>query len=87
VHRLALTFAFGAMLGAGLPAPGLYAAIGLGLAAVGAGWVGYTQRKTSGASRILSAAALSVGALGFLLGTVRVVIALAAIDRIDRMLG
>jgi hypothetical protein len=87
VHRLALTLAFGAMLAAGLPSPGLYVAIGLGIAAIGCGWVGFSERRASGARRIACAAALGIGILGFLLGAIRVVIALAAIDRIDRMLG
>ncbi|MDB4954361.1 MAG: hypothetical protein JWO36_1930 [Myxococcales bacterium] len=87
MHRLALTLAFGAMFAAGLPSPGLFAAIGLGLAAIGCGWVGYARRAAPGATRIASAAAVTVGTLGLLLGAARVVIALAAIDRIDRMLG
>jgi hypothetical protein len=87
VHRLALTLAFGAMFAAGLPSPGLFVAIGLGIAAIGCGIVGYARRGAPGSTRIASAAAITVGTLGFLLGSIRVVIALAAIDRIDRMLG
>ncbi len=84
--RLALTLAFGAMLAAGLPSPGLYFAIGLGIAAIGCGLIGFSRRELSGAWRIASAAAVTVGSLGLLLGTARVVITLAAIDRIDRLL-
>ena len=87
MSRLALTLAFGAMLAAGLPSPGLYLAIGLGIAAIGCGWLGYSQRGAPGARRIVSAAAITVGALGVLLGSARVVMTLVAIDRIDRMLG
>ncbi|HSD86664.1 MAG TPA: hypothetical protein VLB44_04090 [Kofleriaceae bacterium] len=85
--RLALALAFGAMLAAGLPSPGLYLALGLGIAAIGCGWLGYSHPGAPGTSRLASAAAMTVGTLGFLLGTVRVVMVLAAIDRIDRMLG
>ncbi|HEY5927450.1 MAG TPA: hypothetical protein VIV11_37455 [Kofleriaceae bacterium] len=87
MSRLALTLAFSAMVAAGLPSPGLYLAIGLGIAAIGAGWLGYTQRTAPGARRLVSAAAITVGVLGVLLGSARVVMTLVAIDRIDAMLG
>lgn len=85
--RLALILAFGAMLAAGLPSPGLYVAIGLGIAAIGTGWLGYSRRAAPGVSRLAAAAAIAVGMLGVVLGSVRVVMVLAAIERIDRMLG
>ena len=84
--RLALALAFGAMLAAGLPSPGLFLAIGLGIAAIGTGWLGYSKKSAPGASRLASAAAMTVGMLGLLLGSIRVVMVLAAIDRIDSML-
>lgn len=84
--RLALALAFGAMLAAGLPSPGLFLAIGLGIAAIGTGWLGYSRKSAPGSSRLASAAAMTVGMLGLLLGSVRVVMVLAAIDRIDSML-
>lgn len=85
--RLALVLAFGATIAAGLPSPGLYAAIGLGIAAIGTGWLAYAQRGAPGAARLTAAAAITVGTLGVLLGSVRVVMVLGAIDRLDRMLG
>jgi hypothetical protein len=87
MSRLALTLAFAAMVAAGLPAPGLYLALGLGIAAIGIGWLGFTQRTAPGGHRLASAAAITVGALGVLLGTARVVMTLVAIDRIESMLG
>ena len=84
--RLALALAFGAMLAAGLPSPGLFSAIGLGIGAIGTGWLGYSRKSAPGASRLASAAAMTVGMLGLLLGSIRVVMVLAAIDRIDSML-
>ena len=39
-----------------------------------------------GASRLASAAAMTIGMLGLLLGSVRLVMVIAAIDRIDGML-
>jgi hypothetical protein len=74
------------MLAAGLPSPGLFIAIGLGIAAIGTGWLGYSRKSAPGASRLASAAAMTVGMLGLLLGSIRVVMVLAAIDRIDSML-
>jgi hypothetical protein len=87
MSRLALTLAFAAMVAAGLPSPGLYLAIGLGIAAIGAGWLGFRERSTPGAWRLAGAAAITVGALGLLLGAARVVMTLVAIDRIESMLG
>lgn len=85
--RLALALAFAAMLAAGLPSPGLYLAIGLGIGAIGTGWLGYRRRSAPGTQRLAAAAAITIGMLGVLLGSVRIVMVLAAIDRIDRMLG
>lgn len=75
------------MVAAALPSPGLYAAIGLGIAAIGLGWIGYRRTCAPGFVRLAGAAAITVGAMGCVLGLVRVVLVLAAIDRLDRMLG
>ena len=80
--RLALLLAFGAMLAAGLPSPGLYLAIGLGVAAVGTGWLGYANRSARGTARLAAATAMAVGLVGVALGTARVLMVLAAIDRL-----
>jgi len=85
--RAALVLAFAAMAAAGLPAPGLYFAIGLGIAAIGSGYATFSRRTAPGGTRLAAAAAIAVGAIGTVLGCVRVAIVLAAIDRIDRMLG
>lgn len=85
--RLALTFALGALACAALPSPGLFIAIGLGISAIGCGWLGYSQRSASGARRLAAAGAIAVGAIGCVLGALRVVMTLVAIDRIDGMLG
>jgi hypothetical protein len=87
VVRVALVLAFAAMAAAGLPAPGLYFAIGCGIGAIGCGWLGYTRKTAPGASRLVAAAAMTIGMLGMALGAVRVAIVLLAIGRIDRMLG
>ena len=85
--RLALVVAFGAMVAAGLPSPGLFAALGLGLAAVGLGWVGFRKKGSPGRERLAGAAAMTVGVIGCLLGAARVAMALTALDHISRLLG
>jgi hypothetical protein len=84
--RVALVLGVAAVAGAALPSPGLFAALGLGIAAIGTGWLGY-RRPGPGFIRLAGAAAVALGAAGCVLGTLRVMLALAAIDRIDRMLG
>lgn len=84
--RVALAVAAGALLSAALPSPGLFLAVALGIAAIGGGWLGY-RRPGPGFARLAGAAAITLGAMACLLGTLRVMLALAALDRIDRMLG
>ncbi|HEX3758068.1 MAG TPA: hypothetical protein VHW23_05160 [Kofleriaceae bacterium] len=85
--RIALIVAAAAVAAAALPSPGLFAAIGLGILAVGTGWLGYRRPGAPGFARLAGAAALTVGAVGCLLGSLRVVLALAALDHLDRLLG
>ena len=84
--RTALVLAFAAMLAAGLPGSGAYLALGLGISAIGTGLVGWSRRTAPGSSRMACAAAITVGTLGVVLGSVRIAVALAAIDRIGRLL-
>lgn len=84
--RLALVLAFAAMAAAGLPSPGLYLAIGLGLAAIGCGLHRFGRKDLPGGARIAGAAAMTIGTLGVLLGAVRVAMVVMAIDKIDRLL-
>jgi hypothetical protein len=84
---LALIAACVAIVAAALPSPGLYVAMGAGIAAIGAGWLGLGQREAPGLRRLAGAAAITVGSIGFVLGALRVILALAALSRIDAMLG
>jgi hypothetical protein len=84
--RIALLVASGAVVAAALPSPGLFVAIGLGIAAIGTGWLAF-RRPGPGFARLAGAAAVTVGALGCVLGMLRVALALAAIDHLDRLLG
>lgn len=85
--HIALGVAVCGLLAAALPSPGLFAAIGLGILAIGTGWLGYRRRGDPGFTRLAGAAAITLGAAGCALGALRVVLVLAAIDRLDRMLG
>lgn len=84
--RLALLLAFAGVLAAGLPTPGLYFAIGLGLAAVGYGWLGWKRRDIPGGARLAAAAAVTVGLIALALGALRVALVLAAIGHLDNLL-
>ena len=70
--HVALATALGALLAAASPSPGLFLAIGLGIAAIGAGWLGYRRSGDPGARRLAGAAAITVGVVGCLLGALRV---------------
>jgi len=85
--RIALVAALGALVSSALPSPGLFAAIGLGIAAIGTGWLGFHRPGDPGFRRLAGAAAITAGAIGCLLGALRVLLALAAIDHVDRLLG
>lgn len=85
--HLALGLAVSAVIAAALPAPGGLIAIGLGIAALGTGWVGYHRSGDPGFRRLCGAAGITVGALACLLGTLRVALTLAAIDHLERLLG
>jgi hypothetical protein len=85
--HIALCVALCALLATALPSPGLFVAIGLGIAAIGTGWLGYRRRGAPGSGRLAGAAAITVGAMGCVLGMLRVVLALCAIDRLDHLFG
>ena len=86
MQRLALACAIGSLVAACLPSPGLFAALGLGIAAIGTGWVGFARRAAPGGSRLAAAAAITLGGVGLALGGVRVVLVLLAIAHVDGLL-
>ena len=87
MSRLAIILAVASVVASGCPAPGLFLAIGLGIAAIGTGWASYRRARDPGFSRLAGGAAITIGAICGLLGGLRVALALAAIDHLDRMLG
>lgn len=86
MSRVALAFAFGAMIAVGLPSPGLYLALCLGIVACGCGRIQFARRDLPGSMRIAGAAAITIGALACGLALARVIIVTVAIHHIDRML-
>jgi len=85
--RLPFVLAIAAVVAGILPSPGLYLALGLGIAAVGTGWLAFSARTLPSLSRLGGATAIAIGSLGFMLGAIRVGLALAALGHLDRMLG
>jgi hypothetical protein len=86
MQRLALACAIGSLVAAAVPTPGLFVALALGLVAIGTGRIAFGRRSSPGATRLVGAAAMTLGGVGFALGAVRVVLVLLAISHVDRML-
>lgn len=84
--RLPLVLALTAVVAGLLPSPGLYVALGVGIAAVGCGWLAFSARTLPSVTRLGGAAAIALGSLGFALGAIRVALALAALGHLDQML-
>ena len=84
---LALSLGAAALVSVLLPAPGMFVAMGLGIAGIGAGWVAYRRRAEPGRQRLVGAGAVAVAALALALAITRYALTLAAVDRIERILG
>ena len=85
--RATVALAVIALVASLAPAPGMYIAVGAGIGAIGWGWVGFGNRAAGGTLRLWSAAGMAIGAIGLLLGGLRIALTLAAIDKLERMLG
>ena len=86
MSTLALVLAIAATVAAALPWPGMFVAIGLGIAAIGLGVVAYRRREHPGGRRLAGAAAIAVGAIGLALGSTRYVLTLLAVDTLETLL-
>lgn len=84
---IALLLGAGATVAVLLPAPGMFVAMGLGIAGIGVGWIGLGRRGTPGARRLVGAGGLTIAAIALVLALVRYGLTLAAVDRIERLLG
>ncbi|MEJ7599199.1 MAG: hypothetical protein WKG01_14930 [Kofleriaceae bacterium] len=86
MHRLALALALLAVVATSVATPGPLFAIGFGIAAIGTGWVGYGRRAAPGATRLVSAGAITLGTIGLVLGALRVAVSLLAIAHLEHLL-
>jgi hypothetical protein len=84
---VALFAGLAGLVAAALPSPGLFVAIGLGIAAAGGGWIAYRRAGDPGFTRLAGAAAVAIGGFSGVLGVLRVALALAALDHLDRLIG
>jgi hypothetical protein len=85
VGWLALAIAVAGLISAALGGPGMYLAIGLGIAGGAAGWVGYRRAGDPGAARLAGAGAITVGILAVGLGGLRYGLTLAAVSRLEAL--
>lgn len=85
MHRVALALALLSVWLVTTSSPGQLFAIGCGIAAIGSGWIGYTRRAAPGVTRLVAAGAVTLGAIGLLLGALRVVASLVAIAHVEQL--
>jgi hypothetical protein len=83
---IALLLAIGSLISVLLPAPGMFVAMALGIGGIGVGWVGF-RRPTPGHRRLVAAGAISLALLGLALALLRYGLTLAAVDRLEKLLG
>jgi hypothetical protein len=84
---LGLLLGTAALVAALCPAPGMFVAMALGIAGIGIGWVGYRRRGEPGPARLAGAGAIAVAGIGLALAVLRYGLTLAAVDKIERLLG
>jgi len=83
---LGLAAAAAAAVCLALPWPGMFAAMGLAIAAIGTGLAGWRRRHDPGPARLAGAAALTAGTTALILASVKYALTLAAIGRIEALL-
>jgi hypothetical protein len=66
---------------------GMYLAMGLALFAGGAGLLGYRRRSAPARARLAGAGAMALGTVALSLATLRYGLALAALRRLEHLLG
>ena len=85
--RVSLVIALTALIAAVLPSPGMYIGLGAGVAALGYGWAVYARPDRPSRERLFGAAAMTIGGAGALFGVLRIALTLAAISKLERLLG
>lgn len=83
---LGLILSLGALVCAVLPGAALFAAMGLGVAAMGTGLVGYRRRGDAGPPRLAGAGAMALGLLALVLAGARYGLVLAVVRHLEGML-
>ena len=83
---LALCAAFAGAVCLALPWPGMFLAMGLGIAAVGTGITSWRRRADPGPARLAGAGAITIGAAALLLASVKYGLTLVAIGKIEGLL-
>jgi hypothetical protein len=86
MHLVALALAVVAMVAVWLPGLGLYVAMSAAILGCAIAYVGWRQRHRPGATRLVSAGALTVASMALTLAAVRYALTLVAIDKLERML-
>ena len=85
--RVSLMIALTALIAAVLPSPGMYIGLGAGVAALGYGWTAYARPDRPSQERLFGAAAMTIGSAGAVFGALRIALTLAAIGKLERLLG
>jgi hypothetical protein len=80
-----LLLALIALVAVTLPAPGMFVAMGAGIAGVGLGLRG--ARRGRGGARLASAAGTALALIGLVLACGRYVVTIAAVDRLVALAG
>jgi len=69
-----------------LPSPGMFFAMGLGIFAIAAGFLGYRRRGSPGSSRLAGAGGITLGMLALTLSVTKYGLTLAALRHIESLL-
>ena len=70
-----------------LPGAGKYLAIGLGIVAIGTGFLGWRRQLHSPRARLSGAIGLALGVVALFLGAAKLGLTLVALDRLSRLFG
>ncbi len=84
---LSLALAVAALVAGALPHPGMFVGLGLAIAALGTGWIGWQRRHSPGAHRLTAAVGLGVAAMALALGGARYAVTLFAVSKLTALVG
>ena len=81
----ALALAVAGALCVALPNPGMFIAMGLGMFATTAGFIGYRRRRDPGTARLAGAGAMAVGIWALILSGTKYGLTLVALSRLEQL--